>query len=54
MWLWKIGPHGAAPDGTLTNATDWVNAVAFSPDGAQLAAGAATPACGLERRRAGR
>jgi len=39
VWLWKIGPHGATPDGTLTDATDWVNAVAFSPDGAELAAG---------------
>jgi len=39
VWLWKIGPHAAAPDGTLTNATDWVNAVAFSPDGTELAAG---------------
>ena len=39
VWLWKIGPSGAAPDGTLTNATDWVNAVAFSPDGTELAAG---------------
>ena len=39
VWLWRISPHGAAPDGTLTNATDWVNAVAFSPDGSELAAG---------------
>jgi len=39
VWLWKIGMRGAAPDGTLTNATDWVNAVAFSPDGTELAAG---------------
>jgi WD40 repeat protein/transcriptional regulator with XRE-family HTH domain len=39
VWLWKIGPHGAAPDGTLTSATDWVNAVAFSPDGTELAGG---------------
>jgi WD40 repeat protein len=46
VWLWKItagnGPGGAAsarPDGSLDNATTWANAVAFSPDGATLAAG---------------
>ena len=29
----------AGPGGPLTGATDWVNAVAFSPDGRSLAAG---------------
>ena len=34
-------PRPATPvrEGTLTGATDWVNAVAFSPDGRSLAAG---------------
>ena len=40
VWLWNIGrpaePVRAAP---LTGATDWVNTVAFSPDGTSLAAG---------------
>ncbi len=46
VWLWKLGaanggaaPLRATPDGTLAHATTWVNAVAFSPDGATLAAG---------------
>jgi WD40 repeat protein len=40
VWLWNVSrPAAARPDGVLTGATDWVNAVAFSPDGTQLAAG---------------
>jgi WD40 repeat protein len=46
VWLWKLtpgkGPGGAVSaraDGRLANATTWVNAVAFSPDGTALAAG---------------
>ena len=46
VWLWKLAPGkgdtaavSATPDGSLDNATTWVNAVAFSPDGATLAAG---------------
>ena len=40
IWLWKISAAGrAAPDGTLTNSTNWVNTVAFSPSGGYLAAG---------------
>jgi WD40 repeat protein/transcriptional regulator with XRE-family HTH domain len=48
VWLWKIVPGSgtgaavsATPDGTLGNATTWVNTVAFSPDGTTLAAGTA-------------
>jgi WD40 repeat protein len=32
-------PAKAAPQGTLTGATDWVNAVSFSPNGQTVAAG---------------
>ena len=32
-------PAGRSPDGTLTNSTNWVNTVAFSPSGGYLAAG---------------
>ena len=49
VWLWRLAgagagtgsgsPGSAVPDGTLTGATDWVNTVAFSPDGSSLAAG---------------
>jgi WD40 repeat protein len=46
VWLWKLSPGkgvfpavSATPDGSLRNATTWANAVAFSPDGATLAAG---------------
>ena len=50
VWLWKLMPArsgrngrpagpAVVPDGSLTGATDWVNAVAFSPDGSELAAG---------------
>jgi WD40 repeat protein len=48
VWLWTVrDPTGtsvkkrgtALPAGTLTGAANWVNAVAFSPDGASLAAG---------------
>jgi hypothetical protein len=44
VWLWKLGRTAggrpaAVPDGTLAGASDWVNAVAFSPDGTRLAAG---------------
>jgi WD40 repeat protein len=39
VWLWRVSRRAALPDGALTGATDWVNAVAFSPDGTSLAAG---------------
>jgi WD40 repeat protein len=40
VWLWKVAnPARPRPDGTLTGDTDWVNTVAFSPDGRSLAAG---------------
>jgi WD40 repeat protein/transcriptional regulator with XRE-family HTH domain len=48
VWLWRLGAGGlggagsagsAVPDGTLTGAKNWVDAVAFSPDGRSLAAG---------------
>ncbi len=48
VWLWTVGAgtakHNsgkAVPDGTLTGAGNWVNTVAFSPDGTALAAGTA-------------
>jgi len=46
VWLWRLGAARAAgqsgsavPDGTLTGATNWVDALSFSPDGQSLAAG---------------
>jgi WD40 repeat protein/transcriptional regulator with XRE-family HTH domain len=48
VWLWTVRAAtgtsartrgSAAPAGTLTGATNWVNTVAFSPDGKTLAAG---------------
>ncbi len=48
VWLWRLAaaaPGGTAaagaafPDGTLSGAANWVNTVAFSPDGTTLAAG---------------
>ena len=41
VWLWRLSDGRAGPDGTLAGAADWMNAVAFSPDGRQLAAGTA-------------
>ena len=37
VWLWNVAaPAKAAPEGTLTGATDWVNAVSFSPNGQRV------------------
>jgi WD40 repeat protein/transcriptional regulator with XRE-family HTH domain len=48
VWLWTVHPGTgtsakkrgkAVPAGSLAGATNWVNTLAFSPDGASLAAG---------------
>ena len=46
IWLWKISAADrAAPDGTLTNSTNWVNTVAFSRPAATWWPGRRRPGC---------
>ena len=46
VWLWNV-TQSARPklDTTLAGASDWVNAVSFSPDGTRSRPAAATTGC---------